>query len=155
MRERLIKAMATGFGAGCVPLAPGAAGSVVGLAYWWLLTTHVAAVWQWLIVAAVLSLAVWCSDEAARLYRHPDPPRVVIDEIAAVPLALGGIGPQVWKVAVVFVLFRVFDVVKPPPARQAQHFRGGLGIVLDDVVAALYACAAGHLVVAGVDWLRG
>jgi phosphatidylglycerophosphatase A len=148
MRDRLIKFLATGFGAGNFPVGPGTAGSVVGLGYWWLLTRG--PTWSyWLTFVVVVLAAVWLSGAAAEILRRPDPSCVVIDEICAMPLVLAGIGHVWWQVAIGFIWFRIFDVWKPPPVRQAQAFVGGIGIVLDDLLAAGYACATTH----GVLWL--
>jgi len=84
-------------------------------------------------------------------FANPNPPQVVIDEIVAMPLVLAGVGLVWWKVALGFVWFRVFDIWKPPPVRQAQVFSGGVGIVLDDLLAAAYACLTTHAVI----WLLG
>lgn len=139
---------------GRIPVGPGTAGSLVGLAYWWLLV-HTRYAWVYgLALGLGLVFAVWCAGEAADFLRKPDPPSVVIDEIAVVPLALAGLGTDLWKIAVAFVLFRVFDIVKPSPAREAQAFSGGLGIVLDDVIAAVYACAATHALVWGIHFIK-
>jgi phosphatidylglycerophosphatase A len=146
MRDKLVKFLATGFGVGNVPVAPGTAGSLVGVGYWWLLTRGNHWVY-WVTFVAVTMLAIWCAGHAADLLRRPDPPSVVIDEIAAMPLALAGLGLEPWKIVLGFVWFRVFDVWKPPPVRQSQAFSGGLGIVLDDLLAALYACGTTHAVV--------
>lgn len=134
-----------------MPVAPGLAGSFVGLVYWWLLVRsgHVWVYWVAFVVG--LALAVWIAGEAAELLRDPDPQSVVIDEIVVMPLALAGLAPVWWHVALGFVLFRVFDVLKPPPVRQAENFSGGVGIVLDDVIAALYACAGTHAII----WAAG
>jgi phosphatidylglycerophosphatase A len=148
MRDRLIKFFATGFGVGTVPAAPGTAGSLVGLLYWWELS-HLAPWLYWLVTVLVVVFAVWCAGLAAELYRKPDPACVVIDEICAMPIVLAGIGHHWWHVVLGFVWFRLFDVWKPPPVRQAQVFSGGIGIVLDDLLAAAYACATTH----GVIWL--
>ncbi len=146
MRDRLIRFIATGFGAGLSPVMPGTAGSLVGVLYWWLLDRGNA--WSyWLIFAAGIVFAVWCSGAAADAMHKQDPPSVVIDEIAVMPLALAGLGHHWWSLALGFIWFRVFDIWKPPPIRQAQAFSGGIGIVLDDLLAAGYACAAAHLVV--------
>lgn len=155
MRDRLVKFLATGFGVGNMPVGPGLAGSLVGLGYWWLLVRsgHVWVYWVAFVVGVVL--AVWIAGEAAELLRDPDPASVVIDEIVVVPLALAGLAPVWWHIAIGFVLFRLFDVWKPPPVRQAENFSGGVGIVLDDVVAALYACAGTHAIVWAVSlWER-
>ncbi|MGD0017354.1 MAG: phosphatidylglycerophosphatase A [Verrucomicrobiia bacterium] len=151
MRERLILLFATGLGAGRSPVAPGTVGSIVGLGYWWLLVQLHSDYLYWLTFVAVAAFAVWCGGEAAKIIHHNDPPCVVIDEICVVPLALAGLGTVWWMVVVAFVLFRVFDIWKPRPIRQVERWPGGVGIVADDVLAALYACAATH----GVAWLVG
>ncbi len=146
MRNRLIKFLAAGFGAGWFPVAPGTVGSLVGVGYWWLLCR--CNPWaHWLIFAAGVLFAIWCAGEAAEILRRPDPSSVVIDEIAAMPLALAGLAMRPWEILLGFVCFRVFDVWKPPPVRQAEDFSGGLGIVLDDLLAALYACGAAHAII--------
>ena len=146
MRERFIKLIATGFGVGNLPVAPGTAGSLLGIGYWWMLA-RADAWFYWTGFGVGVVLAVWCAGAASEIYRRPDPPTVVIDEIAAMPLALAGINHVWWQVAVAFGLFRLFDVWKPPPVRQAQAFSGGVGIVLDDLLAAVYTCVATHSVI--------
>lgn len=147
MRDRLVKFLAMGFGAGLMPVAPGLAGSVVGVGYWWLLVRS-GHVWvYWVAVVVGIIVAVLIAGEASELLRDPDPASVVIDEIVVVPLALAGLSPVWWQIAIGFILFRLFDVWKPPPVRQAEDFSGGLGIVFDDVMAALYACAGTHAIV--------
>jgi phosphatidylglycerophosphatase A len=94
MRERLIKFLATGFGVGYLPVAPGTAGSVVGLGFWWALNQehHLwlrAVLWCW---PSALPFGV--PGEASDIMHHPDPPSVVIDEIVAMPLALIGLGTR-------------------------------------------------------------
>jgi phosphatidylglycerophosphatase A len=149
MRERLIKFLATGFGVGWLPAAPGTAGSLVGVAFWWGLHQVHPAWLRGLLVVLAIGFAVWCAGAASEILRHPDPPSVVIDEIVAMPLVLIGLGARWWYVVVAFVMFRVFDIWKPPPVREAQNFTGGIGIVLDDLLAAAYACVTTH----GIVWL--
>ncbi len=144
MRERLIRCLATGFYSGLVPFAPGLAGSVVGLGYWWLLKWF-GSTWYWLIVVLVVLFAVWCSGMAAKAMGQKDPSCVVIDETAAVPVALAGLDGWWWIVG--FVLFRVFDVWKPPGIRQSQQLPGGWGIVADDLLAAVAACGLTRVMV--------
>jgi phosphatidylglycerophosphatase A len=147
MRERVVRFLATGLGVGYLPLMPGTFGSLLGLGYWWLLV-RTGNVWvHWFGFIVGVAFAIWCAGEAAEAMRRPDPPVVVIDEIAAMPLALAGLDARLWEVALGFALFRLFDVIKPPPVREAEHFTGGLGIVLDDLIAAVYACAGTHAVV--------
>jgi phosphatidylglycerophosphatase A len=148
MRERLIKFLATGFGVGYAPVAPGMAGSLVGVGVWWGLN-QVHNPWlRWTLLVVAIVFAVWCAGEAAEIMHHPDPSSVVIDEIVAIPLVMIGLGTLWWHVVVAFVMFRVFDLWKPSPVREAEHFSGGIGIVLDDLLAAAYACVATH----GIVW---
>ena len=153
MRNWLVRFFATGFGVGRFPFAPGTAGSILGVVYWWSLM-YLQPWAHWLVFATAIAFAVWCSGEAAELFRKPDPPQVVIDEIVAMPLVLAGVGLVWWKVALGFVWFRVFDIWKPPPVRQAQAFSGGVGIVLDDLLAAVYACLTTHAVIWLLDHVK-
>ena len=154
MRDRLIKFLAMGFGAGCLPAAPGLAGSVVGVGFWWGLN-QVQNPWlRVLLLVLAIGFAVWCAGEASEIMHHPDPPSVVIDEIVAMPLVFIGLGARWWHIVVGFMMFRVFDLWKPSPVRESEDFSGGVGIVLDDLLAAAYACVATHGVVWLVSWMR-
>ncbi len=134
--------LAFGFGAGLLPRAPGTWGSLVGLvAAWWLLDLP----WPWRIgvVAAVIGAGIFiCGESARRLGKHDDQ-RIVFDEISGVLLtALAVTERSVVSLALVFVFFRVFDIVKPWPIRDVDHsLKGGLGIMLDDLIAAAFAAA--------------
>ena len=154
MRDRLATFVATGFGVGRLPVAPGTAGSVLGVAYWWLLRQSGNWWLYGLVVLAGLMVAVVCAGRAAIVMNKPDPAVVVIDELAAVPVALAGIGTVWWQLALGFALFRLFDISKPPPVRQAQALPGGWGIVVDDVLAAVYACAGTHAAIWFTNWLQ-
>ena len=147
MRDRFIKLMATGLGTGLVPVAPGTAGSVLGVGYWWLLFNLQNKFLYYGIALTGVVFAIWCAGAAAKLYRQEDPSCVVIDEIVAIPLVLAGVPAVWWAVALGFVFFRLFDVWKPFPVRQSQALPGGVGIVVDDVLAAVYACGLTHAVV--------
>jgi len=131
--------IATGLGSGLVPIAPGTAGSAVALGLFWLTTRSglpwlPAAVWALLIVAGF-----WSASAAARSLGQKDPGAVVIDEFAGQFLALLAL-PHSWPVlAAGFVLFRLFDITKPPPARRFEALPGATGIMADDLVAGLYA----------------
>jgi phosphatidylglycerophosphatase A len=132
--------VAFGFGAGLAPRAPGTAGSAVGLlAAWWLLELPLAA--RVGIVAAVIAVGIWvCGESARRLARHDDQ-RIVLDEIAGVLLtSLAVVEKSLFALALVFVFFRIFDILKPWPIRDVDHsLRGGVGIMLDDLIAAVFA----------------
>ena len=134
--------VAFGFGAGLAPRAPGTFGSAVGLvAAWWLLELPLP--WRIVLVLAVIGAGIWiCGESARRLNRHDDQ-RIVFDEIAGVLLTSLAIeNNSLLALALVFVFFRFFDILKPWPIRDVDHsLRGGLGIMLDDLIAALYAAA--------------
>ena len=133
---------AFGFGAGLAPRAPGTFGSAVGIvAAWWLLELPLLA--RVGVVLAVVVAGIWvCGESARRLGKHDDQ-RIVLDEIAGVLLtSLAVAEKSVLALVLVFVLFRVFDIWKPWPIRDVDHsLKGGLGIMLDDLIAALYAAA--------------
>jgi phosphatidylglycerophosphatase A len=139
--------LAFGFGAGLSPKAPGTAGSAVGLvAAWWLLALPLGA--RIGIVAIVIVAGTWlCGESARRLGRHDDQ-RIVLDEIAGVLLTSLAVSEQSpLAFALVFVFFRIFDIAKPWPIRDVDHrLHGGLGIILDDLIAAVFAATCVFIV---------
>lgn len=138
-----------GLGIGRIPVAPGTAGSILGLAYWYALIRIPDPRWYWVAVVAGIAGAIWCAGAAARQMGEPDPPRVVIDEVVAVPLAMSGqeLYWNGWAIALALILFRVFDVWKPLYIRELQKLPGGWGIVLDDLAAAVCASVATWIIV--------
>ena len=85
-------------------------------------------------------LAVYTAGEAERIFDKKDSPRIVIDEIVGLLWALFLVGPTLYRIAAAFILFRLFDIVKPPPARWCQDkLPGGWGVVMDDVAAGIWA----------------
>jgi phosphatidylglycerophosphatase A len=137
---RLAVIVATAGGAGYAPVAPGTAGSAVGLVIYFL-TRHWPASWQLALLAAVTVVGFWASDVAARHFNREDPGQVVVDEVAGQLVTLYLTGAGVWGAVFGFFVFRALDIVKPWPARQLEHLHGGLGIMADDLMAGLY----GHL----------
>lgn len=135
--KRLAVVLATSGGAGYAPVAPGTAGSAVGVAIY-LLTYRLSAAAQIALVAVISVVGVWAADVAARHFGRDDPGQVVIDEVAGqlLTLLLTGVG---WMGAVAgFFIFRVLDIIKPWPARRLEHLHGGLGIMADDLMVAIY-----------------
>ena len=134
--------VAFGFGAGLAPYAPGTFGSVVGVvAAWWLLGLPL--IGRVAVVLGVIALGIWiCGESARRLGKHDDQ-RIVLDEISGVLLtSLVVVEKTLLGLTLVFVFFRLFDIWKPWPIRDVDHsLKGGLGIMLDDLIAALYAAA--------------
>ena len=140
--------LATGFGLGLAPVAPGTFGSLIGLPLaWWLLGRSTGQ--QAVIIALMLIAAVPVCHIAAWHYDGLDHGSIVADEYVAFPLAVLGLKaarhPLVLDLA--FGVYRFFDALKPPPIHLAEYVTGGLGIVLDDVIAALVSWLVVALIV--------
>jgi phosphatidylglycerophosphatase A len=144
-----VNLLAFGLGSGLTPVAPGTAGSLVGLALAWsTLDSPIAA--RLLVAIALIVSGIWICGESARRIAVHDHPGIVWDEIAGIYLALLVAPPSIWAWALGFGLFRLFDIWKPWPIRDLDHrLKGGLGIMLDDLVAALYTA----LILGFVGWL--
>lgn len=143
MMSRLALAFASAGYTGFFPFAPGTVGSAVGVAVWWgaRLAGATAAV-ELTVAAALLVTGAVAATATERALGTTDPGPVVIDEVMGMMVTLVGV-PLTWPVALLgFLLFRVFDIVKPPPARQLEKAHGGWGIMLDDLAAGVYAWAA-------------
>lgn len=126
--------------------APGTIGSLWGLPFC-IGVSHIdRSALQILACVLLLILAVRLASRGAQvLGGTKDPQAIVIDEIAALPVAFLGVGALGWKKLLLgWLLFRVFDILKPPPCKRAEQLPGGWGIVADDVVAAVYACLILH-----------
>jgi phosphatidylglycerophosphatase A len=134
--HRVAVLIATGAYVGYLRPAPGTLGSLLGLFLLWPLGTGMAQVLATLLLVGV-GFAV--AGQAARVMEAQDPPAIIIDEIAGIAVATAFLPPRLAERAVAFVLFRVFDIAKPFPARQVERLPGGLGIVGDDLVAGVYA----------------
>jgi phosphatidylglycerophosphatase A len=139
------KLVATFFGAGLLHPGPGSWGSAATVILWWLLSRGIASGWQPWAAIALAALAVVVGIPAATLVARAsglkDPQFVVIDEVAGQLITLIAI-PISWKSLLLgFILFRGFDIVKPPPVRWLERLPEGYGIVIDDVGAGLYALA--------------
>jgi phosphatidylglycerophosphatase A len=140
--------IATAAGAGYFPVAPGTAGSAVGVVLVVVLARlHLGGTWASVLLGAVsvslFALGVWAAGEAEKFFGCVDPRQVVIDEVVGQMLTFLLIPHATWKWLLGgFLLFRAFDIVKPFPARQAERIPRGWGIMVDDVVAGLYGIAA-------------
>ena len=139
---RLIRAVVTGLGIGFLPLAPGtwASGATVLLVAFihWVVPTREALVLGGALVL-LTPLAVVFSTRYSQAENHPDPSQVVIDEIIGQMVCFLWIPISIFSLAVGFLMFRFFDIVKPFPVRTCERLPGGMGIVCDDVAAGLYA----------------
>jgi phosphatidylglycerophosphatase A len=143
---RLAVFLATAGYTGYFPFAPGTVGSAVGLVVyalaWWLGSSLVEAG----LIVALFSAGVWAGTIAERFFGGIDPGPIVLDEVVGMLITLAFI-PVGWSGALAgFFLFRLFDVIKPWPARSLERLHGGLGVMADDAMAAVYANVALRLV---------
>jgi phosphatidylglycerophosphatase A len=145
--------VATWFYCGYSPKAPGTAGSLAALAAAWVLARYagMSPLGFGLLGLIFTVPAIWAADVTARESGLKDPQIVVVDEVVGQWIALAGashLNLTSWAAA--FVLFRTFDIWKPPPVRQLERLPGGTGIVLDDVMAGVYAA----LVLYAAGWFN-
>src|SRR5580658_2772602 len=136
--------IATWFGCGYAPKAPGTAGSLAGLAIAIALYYLGYGRGALLILTAILlAPGIWAASVVAKETNITDPHIVVVDEVLGQWITLAGAATFNWKTYLAaFVLFRLLDVWKPAPARQLESLPGGWGIVADDVMAGLYGALA-------------
>ena len=131
--------IATGFYSGYLPKAPGTWGSLVGLLLFFLLHTLSLEIYL-AIVAGIFLVGTFAAGEAEKIMDHQDPCLVVIDEIVGMLVTMIAIPATPLAMALGFALFRIFDIWKPFPVGFVdQRLHGGLGIMLDDIVAGIYS----------------
>jgi phosphatidylglycerophosphatase A len=138
--------LALGFGTGLSPWAPGTFGTLLALPIAWLMADLPQA-WRIAIAIAAVPAGIWvCGVSARRLGVH-DHPGIVFDEIAAMLLLALILPKDPISFAIAFILFRFFDIAKPWPIRDMDHrLHGGIGIMLDDLMAAVYSAASFWLI---------
>lgn len=143
--------LALGFGAGCAPFAPGTFGTLFAAALYWFARWLPAPDYA-LLTLALFGVGVWACGRTARALETHDHPAIVWDEVAAYFLTMTAAPVGLGWMALGFVAFRIFDILKPWPVRAAdEHLPGGFGIMADDALAGAYA----WLVVQGTAWFMG
>jgi phosphatidylglycerophosphatase A len=141
-------AVATAGYVGYFPIASGTAGSLAGLVVFAFVRWVGVPVFELAMIAVVLVLGIWSASVAERTLKLKDPGPVVIDEVLGMLMTLALLPLSMTGVLVGFVLFRFFDVIKPFPAARLETLHGGMGIMLDDAVAGLYAYVSLRVLVA-------
>jgi phosphatidylglycerophosphatase A len=142
------KIIATFFGVGFFPLAPGTLASALAVLGSRFLLSGISPAILLAAATGLFFIGVWASGRYACVLGLTDPGRIVVDEVCGQVLALALVPHRVLPVVLAFVFFRVFDIVKPFPLRRLERLPGGWGIMADDVGAGLSAAAAVHLVLA-------
>lgn len=144
--DRLGVFVATCAYVGYVPIAPGTFGSAAGLVLFWAIRSSGSTGVEIAALAAVLAIGIWSGTVAERHFRGVDPAPVVMDEVFGMLVTLAFLPVSLTGAIVGFFVFRLLDIVKPWPARRFEALHGGLGIMADDGMAAVY----GNLVMRGL-----
>ncbi len=138
LKEYLSFLIATGGFVGKIPFAPGTLGTLVAipiiLIYW-----DKGLLAQLSITAAVFFVGLWASIVIVEKYKEKDPEYIVVDEIAGFMVTMIAIEPNLIHLAIGFVLFRLYDILKPPPIKHFEKLPSGLGVMVDDIIAGVYA----------------
>lgn len=136
---RLAVFLATAGYSGYFPVAPGTVGSAVGLLAYALVRWAGSQVFEVVAIVGLFAAGVWAGTTAERYFGGIDPGPVVLDEVVGMLVTLLWIPVGLTGAIAGFVLFRIFDVIKPFPARRLESLHGGLGVMADDAMAAIYA----------------
>lgn len=132
--------IALGFGAGLAPVAPGTWGTLIGFPLYFALAYWLGDVGTLLAAVPLFLLGIWACGRTGRDMGIPDHSGMVWDEIVAFVVILAFLPEGLHWQVLAFFLFRFFDVLKPPPIREVdRHWKGGFGVMFDDIIAAFYA----------------
>lgn len=148
--DRIAVGIATVGGAGFSPFAPGTVTSALTILVLWLVPFSRSGLVAFLVMVTVVG--TWAAERAERLLGSKDPGAIVIDEVAGMTLSVLAFPLTAPVLLAAFVLFRLFDIVKPPPAHASQRLRGGLGVMIDDLIAGVYALGVLAAARAVVGW---
>ena len=138
MKQGIAKLIATFFYVGYFPYAPGTLGTLAAVPLYYI----VSGLPYYLYIpftALFIILSVWASSIAEGIFGEKDPGRIVADEVCGYLVTMILVPLTLTNVVIGFFLFRLFDIVKPPPSRQSEGLKGGLGVVMDEVIAGVYA----------------
>ena len=139
LRKKIILFLSSGCLLGNMPFAPGSFGTLAGLPICWLLSSVDSSI-SFILIALAIPFAIWVAGKAEQILEKKDPGAIVIDEIVGMVLTLAGLPFNATTAGLGFVLFRVLDITKPfPIGFLERRFKGGTGIVLDDVAAGVIA----------------
>ncbi len=154
MRDKVSKSLATLFRIGYIPFAPGTIGSLVGVGLYFLCLRGIVEerhLPNLLIYLGVLSIlfvfGVWVTSRAEIVLGEKDSRYIIIDELTGYLVAMFGLPPRFRYILLAFILFRIFDILKPPPISYIQRIKGGLGIMLDDLAAGIFTSLILNLMV--------
>lgn len=139
--------LACGFGVGALPFMPGTFGTALGIFIYLILAPSTLLVSIGILVLLNL-LGIWLCQRTNADFGFQDHPAACYDEMVTFPICLLAITPSVTHILLAFILFRLLDILKPPPINWIdQHIHGGIGVMLDDIVAALITLGLVHAIV--------
>ena len=138
MRVRLSILISSFFYLGYSPIAPGTVGTLGGVFLFYLISGFSPVIYLFIVVGLTI-VSVWITEIVRVSLGDSDPSIIVIDEVCGFLITMILIPPSIINVVLGFLLFRFFDILKPPPIRRSERLSGGLGIVTDDVLAGIYA----------------
>jgi phosphatidylglycerophosphatase A len=155
VKKRVLEALATGFYLGKIPFMPGTWGTLLGLPLAWVFAQG-SPVGYMIKAVLFLFFAVAVAEFYEREFKAHDPKEIVIDEIIGYVIAMTWL-PLTWQsFLAAFIVFRFFDIVKPPPIRAIdRRVKGGFGTVMDDVAAGLASSVVLQIVLTETTWLGG
>jgi phosphatidylglycerophosphatase A len=136
--NRFILVLATGLGVGYSPIAPGTMGTLLSIPIYLFLSQIPSPLYE-LTLLTFFFLASWISEQAQKYWATKDDQRIVIDEMMGFLITMLWIPRTIFFISMGFILFRFFDILKPFPIRRLEkRWKGGFGVVLDDVAAGVY-----------------
>jgi phosphatidylglycerophosphatase A len=140
-----IQFLAFGFGSGLSPRAPGTVGTLIALPVYWLFAGQALWVYSAIVIVAAL-LGIWICQRASDALGVHDHPGIVWDEFVGLWITLWAVPPELVWILLGFLLFRLFDILKPWPISWLdRHVAGGLGIMIDDILAGVMGCLVLHI----------
>lgn len=147
--------IATGFGSGFSPFAPGTVGAALATLMWYILSMFLSSpffLYATILLIVVFSVLGVLSTNVLEPVWGKDPSCIVVDEMVGVWIALLAVIPVDWRyMLLAFVLFRLFDIFKPFGIRKLEKIEGGIGVMMDDILAGIYTC----MLIFIVKWLVG
>jgi phosphatidylglycerophosphatase A len=147
---------ASGFGVGFAPSAPGTWGALVALLFWWWVLADLSVVVQAGICVGFFLLSWWSAQCVCRRFGIDDAPQIVVDEVVGMWLSLLLLEKVWWLALIAFGLFRLLDIVKPGPVGWLdKNVKGGMGVMIDDVLAGIITCGVLYLSVLAFQHLVG
>ena len=141
-----VRWVAFGLGVGLLPMAPGTFGTLLAVPLVLLLLAFLDPLVYAIVCVALVGMAIMVADRVEHQLGQEDPGVIVIDEVAGFVVAMAFLPAKLWVVVIAFAIFRLLDILKPPPIDWIERrFKGGIAIVADDVVAGLLTNAVVHL----------